>query len=112
MTHLDSDNSKQEKQAKILTEKCVAARVPAHCIDSLVQYVLIGRPMGGFLTAVVCNDLRGACERADLINRYAMFEIVSWLYNHAPIDCWGSEEKFKRWTKRHGMENREVEDDG
>ena len=52
---------------------------------------------GGFLSAVLCNDLSRACGNADHINRYRLFDIVSWIYNEAPSTCWGSERKFNAW---------------
>lgn len=52
---------------------------------------------GGFLQAVICNDLRESFGRADDINRACLFEIVCWFYNNAPGQCWGSPEKAKAW---------------
>ena len=55
---------------------------------------------GGFLQAVICNDLKEAFGRADEDNTRAMKEIVSWFYNEAPSDCWGSREKMEAWIRR------------
>jgi hypothetical protein len=52
---------------------------------------------GGFLTAVLSNDLRAACEAADYVNQRLLFEHVSWLYNEAPVGSWGSESKVRAW---------------
>ena len=52
---------------------------------------------GGFLSAVLSNDLRESFGRADSQNREDLFEIVCWLWNHAPVDCWGSAERVAAW---------------
>ena len=55
---------------------------------------------GGFLSAVICNDLKEAFGRADEGNRAALFEIVCWFYNKAPASCWGSPERFEKWLEQ------------
>lgn len=67
-------------------------------IDSLLRYVEHGIEPGSFLKAVLCNDLTDACGRADVYNRRKLFEYIEWLYNEAPAECWGSEEKVLNWT--------------
>jgi hypothetical protein len=64
--------------------------VPEHDHGSLVRYILDGVIPGGFLQAVLSNDLREACARADDQNLFAIPVIVAWLYNYAPANCWGS----------------------
>lgn len=68
---------------------------------NLDQYVAVGVPLGGFLTAVVCNDLQEAFGRADEDNRHQMFEIVSYLYNDCPSACWGSKTAHEKWLAMH-----------
>jgi hypothetical protein len=71
------------------------------------RYIEHRVPPGNFLTAVLSNDLRRACERADDVNRHLLFEIVGWLYNEAPSPCWGSPEKVAAWLaegERHRAE--------
>ena len=58
--------------------------------ESLDAYAKEGRPTGGFLEAVLSNDLMGALGRADLQNRYDIFDICSYVYNHCPANCHGS----------------------
>jgi len=76
--------------------------VPAHD-GSLVHYILDGHPMGHFLTNVVENNLRGAIYHADNVNALALSNVVSFLFNSAPADCWGSPEKVKAWIERRGL---------
>lgn len=65
--------------------------------ESLRMYVEHRIPTGGFLEAVLKNDLFGAYSRADLENTKRMQEIVVYIYNHIPIECYGSAEKVYRW---------------
>jgi len=77
-------------------------------IEALLRYVEHGIEPGSFLKAVLCNDLVDACGRADVYNRRKLFEYVEWLYNEAPADCWGSEEKVLKWTRSREGEFKET----
>lgn len=63
----------------------------------LRRYIDHKIPPGGFLQAILCNDLKEAMGRADGSNRRRVFEYVEWLYNFAPASCWGSPEKYRAW---------------
>ena len=53
-------------------------------LDALTRY-RDGNPyLGGFLSAVVANDLLGAVTRADPDNLRDLKEIVLWLHNETP----------------------------
>jgi len=80
-----------------LRQAAVLSRVPEHDIDGLVEWIVEARPTGDFLRAVLENDLKEAFGRADLENTEAMAEIMRFLYNHAPANCWGSVENVKNW---------------
>lgn len=71
--------------------------VPVHIRDSIVHYILSGRYVGGFLSAVISNDLKGAVMLADDKNIEALPEIVGYFYEWAPGTCWGSPEALKKW---------------
>ena len=71
--------------------------VPSGIKESLGRYVMNHISPGGFLQAVLENDLCEAFERADLQNQAALFHIVKYIYNELPSDCWGSPEKVKIW---------------
>lgn len=71
--------------------------------DSVYHYVANGRPVGHFLTAVICNDLFEAFSRADDYNLANMRYYVMFFYNNAPAGCFGSEEKMKNWIENGGM---------
>lgn len=75
----------------------VKMTIPERILESLNAYAKEGRPTGGFLRAVLENNLSEAFGRADEENRKCLFEIVSYVYNELPIPCWGSPEKVKAW---------------
>ena len=52
---------------------------------------------GGFLCAVICNNLRDAIFLAADENLPRLVEIVRWFYHEAPGLCWGSKATFDRW---------------
>lgn len=67
---------------------------------SLDNYARDGIPTGGFCRAVLENDLAGAFGRADSDNRADLFEIVGYVYNELPQNCWGSRENVAAWLKK------------
>lgn len=66
-------------------------------LESLERYVKEGCPTGGFLRAVLENDLMEAFRLADEGNIAAMFHIVSYVYNEVPISAHGSKQKVQDW---------------
>ena len=72
-------------------------------VAGLQRYFEHGIEPGSFMTAVLCNDLKEACGRADDINRHMLFEIVKWLWNEAPSGTWGSPEAFGRVLASGGV---------
>lgn len=75
----------------------INAEVPLHLRGGLWYYVHEHRRTGGFLEAVLSNDLSQAFGRADERSREGLFAIVRWLYNEAPSTCWGSPERVREW---------------
>jgi len=72
--------------------------IPPHMMDGLTRYIEHGIAPGGFLTAVLENNLREACARADDINIRNLPAYIAYLYNDAPSACWGSPEKVDAWV--------------
>lgn len=73
--------------------------IPQRTKDGIDRYAQHGIRPGGFLTAVLSNDLKGAFGAADMENRGAMFEIVSYCYNEIPANCWGSARVVEHWIE-------------
>lgn len=72
---------------------------------SLRGYVEHHVPVGSFLTAVICNDLKQAVQQADDVNLVNIPAFVEYLYNHAPSECWGSKEKHNNWLSSRENSN-------
>ncbi len=73
------------------------SRVRVDIREAVLRYINDGWQPGGFLTAVLSNNLRDAFGRADAENFATLGDLVGWLYNHAPSPCWGSPEKVAAW---------------
>ena len=56
------------------------------CMDHIRKWYYEGYPLGGFLTAVVRNDLLGACFRADEVNIKALKLYAYFLTWNLPAD--------------------------
>lgn len=54
-------------------------------------------PPGGFLEAVLSNNLVEAALRADSDNGAALCDIVKYCYRGLPPDSWGNSEKIRSW---------------
>ena len=75
--------------------------IPEHMCDSIAGYIVGDyKHVGGFLTAVLSNDLAGAFSKADDENRYAIDKYIRFLWNDCPSGCWGSKEAFDSWLSR------------
>ena len=74
--------------------------VPKYILDIINRYVDDDVPPGGFLTAVLSNDLVGAFAWADSDCKSALPDIVRYLNNEIPAVCWGSKDKVEAWLNR------------
>jgi len=72
-------------------------------LAKLQRYIDVGCPVGGFLRAVISNDLREAVGRADERNISNLPAYVVWLYNEAPSGASGSPEAYQLWLGHRGM---------
>src|SRR5262245_17278069 len=79
--------------------------IPEHMHEGIAMWIEKGEPhpsvMGSFQRAVLLNDLKGACAKADHINRVCIFDWADFLYNFAPSDCQGSAETLLAWYDYH-----------
>lgn len=87
-------------------------KLPEHMQPGARGYIEKGLPPGGFLRAVLENDLVGAFAKADEVNTREMYWWAEWLYNEAPSACWGSPEKVTAWINHEGLQGREAKHDG
>lgn len=71
--------------------------VPERLHDGLVEYLVARRPVGGFLNAVLENNLALAVARADPDMRAQLPAVVLFLANYASSKAWGSTEAVAAW---------------
>ena len=76
-------------------------KIPPHVLETLKRYKDKGVNTGGFLRAVISNDLISAVQRADSSSLNALPQIASWAYTELPAEAWGSYEAFNKWTERN-----------
>jgi hypothetical protein len=93
----------QELPTYTMGSKADWSLIPKHMIEGVRNYIEHGIEPGSFLSAVLCNDLRRACECADDINRTRLFQYIQFFYSYTPTDCWGSEKRFLAWMDEGGL---------
>lgn len=74
--------------------------IPDRMAIKIDEYIETGAAVGGFLTAVICNNLQDAVAKADPENLANLRAFTSYFYNEAPSPCWGSPEKMDAWRAR------------
>jgi len=74
--------------------------IPDYMMLSIKRYVKERKPVGKFLTAVICNNLHDACSFADDVNIHNLPAYMAYFYNETPWDCWGTPKKMKEWLKK------------
>lgn len=72
--------------------------IPDHLRGGLVRYFADGILPGGFLQAVLCNDLREAVLRANPGTEHALRPLIAFLTHYAPHTAWGTCDKVLAWT--------------
>lgn len=72
-------------------------KIPEHIMASLRRYADHHVPCGHFLTAVLSGDLFGAIGRADDVCAAALPQIVKYIYNEMPGECWGNKNAVNLW---------------
>ena len=73
------------------------SKLPEHMRAGAEGYVERGEEPGGFLFAVLCNNLVDAFGKADETNFARLSDWAEWLWNEAPSTCWGSKERVNDW---------------
>jgi len=65
--------------------------------EGLDRYAKYRITTGGFLYAILSNNLMKAMRHADAENREDIFEICQYVYDNLPVACYGSEDAVKAW---------------
>lgn len=77
--------------------------LPAHMRAGAQAYIEYGIEPGGFLYAVLTNNLKEAFGRADEINLARMKDWAHWIYWCCPMEAQGSVEKVNAWIAKRGL---------
>ena len=88
-------NTEVDFDIEAAAERC---GVPSYMVGGIERWIKNGILPGDFLTAVLNNDLKEACGRADDVNRRCLFNYIDFFYNYAPSQCWGSPAKVAAWA--------------
>lgn len=78
--------------------------IPEHLFPGLRAYALTGRPVGGFLTALLENNLKRTIFDADATSLAAILPLVRFLHNEMPHRSHGSPAAVDAWCKHRGLE--------
>ena len=71
--------------------------IPQDTKNHIDEYVQCKIPVGSFLFAVLSNNLFEAVANADEHNLSALIDIVKYVYNEIPFNCWGSPKIVEKW---------------
>jgi len=80
-----------------------AGCIPYRSLFSLFDYVISGQGPGGFLEAVLANDLNKSLTKAD--GEWTLEQLralTTYIYNHLPDECWKYQAKVDAWKKAGG----------
>jgi hypothetical protein len=77
-------------------------------VDSIRRFVDHGIPTGGFLRAVLANDLMEAVGRADESSLVNLADICRYVYNDIPANAHGSYERIDLYLAQKHKERAEA----
>ena len=83
--------------------------LPDHMKEGVINYLEKGIKPGGFLFAMLKNDLFSAVAKADSNNSKLFKHWIIFIYNQFPMDSFGSEEKVIKWMKERQKNNYSVD---
>lgn len=75
----------------------MSIEIPKEIEETLKRYVEDRIETGGFLRAVLSNDLYLAAMRADPVNRHLLVDITLYVWHELPMECRGTPEKVAAW---------------
>jgi len=81
--------------------------IPDNIMQSLERYRDTGIPTGGFLLAVLTNDLYESVARADSDSLESLPLIVKWVAMELPYSAWGDHDSVHKWIISHQTEELE-----
>jgi hypothetical protein len=75
----------------------------SYMASGMRRYIENGIEPGGFMRALLRNDLRGAVAAADAMNLVHIPHWVVWLENNLPGAAWGSDDRYTAWINGGGI---------
>ena len=82
--------------------------IPERMMASLRAYVMEGRPVGNFLSALLSNNLMETFAYADDENIAAIKDYVKLVYNFLPGNSHGSADRVRNWIASHPSKQKTV----
>ena len=79
-------------------------RIPPHMQSAITRYLEHGVNPGGFVTAVLENNLSEAVCRADDTNSTLLREYIMVMTWMLPAHAWGSRSRVEAWTSHKGLD--------
>lgn len=77
--------------------------IPQAIKTAIDNWVLNGEAPGGFVNAILKNDLLGAIKSGDPESINSLKDIVDYLISGVPADCWGDKNKIVQWAASGGQ---------
>lgn len=87
----------EEVTAKLAIFSHRGNTIPSRMWGGIARYAANGTLPGGFLRAIICNDLKDSVQQADDENVHLLAAYVSFFHCELPSACWGSHEKMRLW---------------
>ena len=78
--------------------------IPVSTIEAIINYIQNGYIPGGFVTAVLQNNLKEAIGRADQFNQQCLRDIVMFICWEIPANTHGSPEIVRRYLAKPANE--------
>ena len=86
-----------------INQRMVEYGIPSHMHAGVQRYMEHGLPPGGFLSAVLSNNLTGAAVRADAENARCLCEWGRFTTHALPALAHGSPDVVDRWLAFGGL---------
>ena len=77
--------------------------LPIHTCEAIENYLLYGMRPGGFVEALLANDVHRAVFNGDQVNKHCIWQITYWLVTNAPAQARGSYEQIDNWCSDKDM---------
>lgn len=108
---MDEETLRRELREKT---KEYRGKVPEVLLDSLIEWAVTGRHPGGFLEALLSNDLGLTLQFADrelLPEDVPLRQLYQCLFMHLPSGCHGSLERVRAWQQGGGYASLDRKED-